>query len=221
MPSTTTETTFRIHDVLRAVSSALEVPVVIVLILFLLAAAVLTGWVIAEFFTERRHLKVALPQLLEDLRTADDRAADDRAAVIEASGLLRRQKDALLELLNHPDFNGEMRETLAVRLLEQEQDRYDRIVKLSELLARLAPMFGLLGTLIPLGPGIIALGQGDTYTLSTSLLTAFDTTVAGLVAAAFATVISTVRRGWYREYTSILEAAAEMLLETEKAGERA
>ena len=81
MPSTTTETTFRIHDVLRAVSSALEVPVVIVLILFLLAAAVLTGWVIAEFFTERRHLKVALPQLLEDLRTADD-----RAAVIEASG---------------------------------------------------------------------------------------------------------------------------------------
>lgn len=216
MPSTTTETTFRIHDVLRAVSSALEVPVVIVLFLFLLAAAVLTGWGIAEFFTERRHLKVALPQLLEDLRTADD-----RAAVIEASGLLRRQKDALLELLNHPDFNGEMRETLAVRLLEQEQDRYDRIVKLSELLARLAPMFGLLGTLIPLGPGIIALGQGDTYTLSTSLLTAFDTTVAGLVAAAFATVISTVRRGWYREYASILEAAAEMLLETEKAGERA
>lgn len=216
MPSTTTETTFRIHDVLRAVSSALEVPVVIVLILFLLAAAVLTGWGIAEFFTERRHLKVALPQLLEDLRTADD-----RAAVIEASGLLRRQKDALLELLNHPDFNGEMRETLAVRLLEQEQDRYDRIVKLSELLARLAPMFGLLGTLIPLGPGIIALGQGHTYTLSTSLLTAFDTTVAGLVAAAFATVISTVRRGWYREYASILEAAAEMLLETEKAGERA
>ena len=216
MPSTTIETTFRIHDVLRAGSSALEVPVVIVLILFLLAAAVLTGWGIAEFFTERRHLKVALPQLLEDLRTADD-----RAAVIEASGLLRRQKDALLELLNHPDFNGEMRETLAVRLLEQEQDRYDRIVKLSELLARLAPMFGLLGTLIPLGPGIIALGQGDTYTLSTSLLTAFDTTVAGLVAAAFATVISTVRRGWYREYASILEAAAEMLLETEKAGERA
>lgn len=216
MPSTTIETTFRIHDVLRAVSSALEVPVVIVLILFLLAAAVLTGWGIAEFFTERRHLKVALPQLLEDLRTADD-----RAAVIEASGLLRRQKDALLELLNHPDFNGEMRETLAVRLLEQEQDRYDRIVKLSELLARLAPMFGLLGTLIPLGPGIIALGQGDTYTLSTSLLTAFDTTVVGLVAAAFATVISTVRRGWYREYASILEAAAEMLLETEKAGERA
>lgn len=214
MPSTTTDTPFRIHDILRAVSSALEVPVVVVLIVFLLAAAVLTGWVVAEYFTERRHLKAALPALLESLRTADD-----RAAVIEGSGLLRRQKDALLELLRHPDFNGEMREALAIRLLEQ--DRYDRIVRLSELLARLAPMFGLLGTLIPLGPGIIALGQGDTYTLSTSLLTAFDTTVAGLVAAAFATVISTIRRGWYREYGSILETVTQMLLETEKAGDRA
>ena len=211
MPSTTTETTFRIHDVLRAVSSALEVPVVIVLILFLLAAAVLTGWGIAEFFTERRHLKVALPQLLEDLRTADD-----RAAVIEASGLLRRQKDALLELLNHPDFNGEMRETLAVRLLEQEQDRYDRIVKLSELLARLAPMFGLLGTLIPLGPGIIALGQGDTYTLSTSLLTAFDTTVAGLCIAAVCMIVSTIRRRWYAAYMADLETLTSCVCERVK-----
>ena len=211
MPAT--QTTFHVHDILRAAASALEIPVVAILILFLLAAAALTGWLIAEYYTERRHLKVALPQLLESLRTAPD-----RAAVIELSGLLRRQKDALLELTRHPDFTSEMREALAVRLLEQEQDRYDKIVKLSELLARLAPMFGLLGTLIPLGPGIIALGQGDTYTLSTSLLTAFDTTIAGLVAAAFATVISTIRRGWYREYASILEAVSETLLELEKAG---
>ena len=211
MPAT--QTTVHIHDILRAAASALEIPVVVILILFLLAAAALTGWLIAEYYTERRHLKVALPQLLESLRTAPD-----RAAVIESSGLLRRQKDALLELTRHPDFTPEMREALAVRLLEQEQDRYDKIVKLSELLARLAPMFGLLGTLIPLGPGIIALGQGDTYTLSTSLLTAFDTTIAGLVAAAFATVISTIRRGWYREYASILEAVSETLLELEKAG---
>lgn len=97
MPSTTTDTTFRIHDILRAVSSALEVSVVVVLIVFLLAAAVLTGWAVAEYFTERRHLKAALPALLESLRTTDD-----RAAVIEGSGLLRRQKDALLELLRHP-----------------------------------------------------------------------------------------------------------------------
>ena len=207
------EEPFRIHDILRAVSGALEVPVVVLLVLFLLAAVALVGWLIAEYCTERRHLKVALPALMEQLRTADD-----REAVIEQSGLLRRQKDALLELLRHPDFTDATREALAVELLEREQDRYDNIVKLSELLARLAPMLGLLGTLIPLGPGIIALGQGDTYTLSTSLLTAFDTTIAGLVAAAFAIVVSSIRRRWYREYGSLLEALCTEVLELTKKG---
>lgn len=80
-------------------------------------------------------------------------------------------------------------------------------------------MLGLLGTLIPLGPGIIALGQGDTYTLSKSLLTAFDTTIAGLVAAALAIVVSAIRRRWYREYGSVLEALCTEVLELTKKGE--
>ena len=210
---TAAEESFRIHDILRAVSGALEVPVVVLLVLFLLAAAAWVGGLISEYCTERRHLKVALPALMEQLRTADD-----REAVIEQSGLLRRQKDALGELLRHPGFTDATREALAVELLEREQDRYDNIVKLSELLARLAPMLGLLGTLIPLGPGIIALGQGDTYTLSTSLLTAFDTTIVGLVAAAFAIVVSSIRRRWYREYGALLEALCTEVLELTKKG---
>ena len=197
---------FRIHDILRAVSGALEVPVIVLLVLFLLAAAALVGWLISESCTERRHLKLALPALMETLRTAPD-----REAAVEESGLLRRQKDAMLELLRHPDFTDATREALAIELLEREQDRYDSIVKLSELLARLAPMLGLLGTLIPLG-------QGDTYTLSTSLLTAFDTTIAGLVAAALAIVVSAIRRRWYREYGSVLEALCTEVLELTKKG---
>ena len=202
----TADEAFRIHDILRAVSGALEVPVIVLLVLFLLAAAALVGWLISESCTERRHLKLTLPALMETLRTASD-----REAAVEESGLLRRQKDALLELLRHPDFTDATREALAIELLEREQDRYDSIVKLSELLARLAPMLGLLGTLIPLG-------QGDTYTLSTSLLTAFDTTIAGLVAAALAIVVSAIRRRWYREYGSVLEALCTEVLELTKKG---
>lgn len=206
-----TEAVFSVGDVLRAVANAMYAPVIVILILFLLGAVALLGWTLAEYFTERRHLKVALPALLEELRRAED-----PAAVIEASGLLRRQKEALRELCAHPDFSPELREALAIHLLDAEQERYDRIVRLSELLARLAPMFGLLGTLIPLGPGIIALGQGDTFTLSSSMLTAFDTTVAGLLAAAAATVISQLRRSWYKEYVSTLEVLSQCVLDRAK-----
>jgi len=110
----------------------------------------------------------------------------------------------------------ESRETVAIRLVRTERVRCENIVKLSDTIVKLGPMFGLLGTLIPLGPGIIALGRGDTFTLSQSLLTAFDTTVAGLISAAVAFVISGVRKRWYTKHIMALEARMEDLLDEEE-----
>ena len=210
----TQDTVFTISDILRAVARTMETPVVVVLILLMAAAVFMLGWLIAEALGERRKLTAALPALIEKLRESPgDR---EMAAAIESAGLLRRQKAALLELLAHPDFTPVMREALAAQLLETEEARWNRTVLWTDLIARLGPMFGLLGTLIPLGPGIIALGQGDTFTLSQSLLTAFDTTVAGLLAAALASVISAVRKRWYRRYATDLETLAECILELVK-----
>lgn len=200
------------HNILRAVASAMEIPVVVCLLLALAFAAFSVGWVLTERFGERRHLSVSLPALLDRLHSGEESIPD----CIAHSGLLRRQKDALLELTRHPDFTPSMRESLAANLLEQEQSHYDRILKTTDLAAKLSPMFGLLGTLIPLGPGIIALGRGDTYTLSTSLLTAFDTTIAGLIAAAVCLCISTVRRRWYSGYMADLETLLDCVTEMER-----
>lgn len=210
----TQDTVFTISDILRAVARTMETPVVVVLILLMAAAVFMLGWLIAEALGERRKLTAALPALIEKLRESPgDR---EMAAAIEGAGLLRRQKAALLELLAHSEFTPVMLEALAAQLLETEEARWNRTVLWTDLIARLGPMFGLLGTLIPLGPGIIALGQGDTFTLSQSLLTAFDTTVAGLLAAALASVISAVRKRWYRRYATDLETLAECILELVK-----
>ena len=202
-----------VHDVLRGVAEILEVPVVVILILFLAFAVFSIGWLIVEFFTERRLMRASVPQLMDELRDAE---REDISDIIRGSGLLTRQKNILRELLWHPDFTPGMREGLAANLLEGEQSHYDRAVRRTELASKLSPMFGLLGTLIPLGPGIIALGQGDTVTLSASLLTAFDTTVAGLIAAAVFLVITTIRKRWYNLYMNDLEALTECVLELER-----
>lgn len=202
-----------LSDILRAVAGALETPVVLILLLLIAASLVLLGSLLVELFTERRRLKVCLPRLVDDLRAA---SAEELEAVIENSGLLRRQKNALLEVTHHPALTDDMREALAIRLLDEEKQRYARIVRLSDIVAKLGPMFGLLGTLIPLGPGIIALGQKDTFTLSRSLLTAFDTTIAGLISAAVVVVISSIRKSWYGNDMSILETAMECTLEVSR-----
>lgn len=200
------------HNVLRAISGAMELPVVILLILLLAFAVFSVGWIIAEFFSEHRHMKEDLPALLEHLR---DNETDLEAAIAE-SKLNRRQKATLQELTQHPDFTRPLLDDLADNLLEQEQAHYDHMIKFTDLASKLGPMLGLLGTLIPLGPGIIALGQGDTYTLSVSLMTAFDTTVAGLCIAAVCMIVSTIRRRWYAAYMADLETLTSCVCERVK-----
>lgn len=206
----------QVGDMLRAVASSLNVPVILILLLLTAAVIFCFGALLVEFLTEHRHLKVQMPQLVENLRESTDSKETDLAANIEKSGLLKSQKKMLTELTKHPELSVDMREALALRLVEEEQTYWDRRVAVTDLIAKLGPMFGLLGTLIPLGPGIIALGQGDTVTLSQSLLTAFDTTIVGLISAAAAMLISTIRKRWYANYMSILEALTVCVLELVK-----
>jgi len=204
-----------LSDALRAVASSLQIPVICVLLFLLAVVVIMAGTLITEMLTERMQLKARLPKLVDALKSGNMPIEK----TIENSGLLRRQKKALLELTNHKDLNSAMREALAERLVYEEREHYDRVVKITDVISRIGPMFGLLGTLIPLGPGIIALGRGDTFTLSTSFLTAFDTTIAGLIAAAVAFVISAIRKKWYANYMSILELVMESVLEVENSHE--
>lgn len=202
-----------LSDMLRAIASTLQTPVIIILLILIAVTIVLAGTLIAELFTERLRMKAKLPALVDRIKAQDA----PKEQIIAESGLLKRQKKVLLEAISHPELTPSMRESLAVELLRQEREHYETIIKISDIIARLGPMFGLLGTLIPLGPGIIALGRGDTYTLSTSLLTAFDTTSVGLIAAAVSFVISVIRKKWYSRYMAGLETVMECMLEVENS----
>ena len=73
---------------MRTIAAAMEKPV-IVLLLFMVAVTVfMIGWLIAEFFTERRHLRAKLPALVDQLNTTDNKVQIDRC--IESSELLYR-----------------------------------------------------------------------------------------------------------------------------------
>lgn len=75
----------------------------------------------------------------------------------------------------------------------------------ADLLARIPPMLGLMATIIPLGPGLAALGQGDPAQLASAVTVAFDATVLGLVAGIAGLVIGKLRRRWYEEVLEAME----------------
>ena len=84
------------HNILRAVASAMEIPVVICLLLLAFSVFSL-GWWLAELLGERRHMNASLPRLLETMRSGERPL---------------------------PDFTSALRESLAVNLLEKRGEVY-------------------------------------------------------------------------------------------------
>ena len=205
-----------VQDILRVISVTMKTPTIIVLIILIAIAVVMLGSIVAEYFTDHRKLNARIPELIDDFQGKNSAELEE---VVKKAGLLKRQKEALLQLIRRKDYSDNTREALARQLIAEEEYRYGRIVKVTDIVARIAPMFGLMGTLIPLGPGLIALGQGDTKTLSDSLLIAFDTTVAGLIAGAVSYIVSGIRKNWYEKYMVALETMMETILE-EQSRER-
>jgi biopolymer transport protein ExbB/TolQ len=201
-----------VKDAIHAISSALEIPAIIILILAVVVVLFQLGGVIVEFFVERLRKKPDVPRVLEELAMAKrDRLA--MKAILEEHPFQRRQKRVFYRLLKRNALSSDEQRLLAVQLLADEETRLNKRVVVTDIIARIGPMFGLMATLIPLGPGLIALGQGDTHALADSLLTAFDATVAGLAAAGVAFIISKVRKRWYQGDLVTVEAVLEGMVQ--------
>ncbi len=88
------------------------------------------------------------------------------------------------------------------------EDLYMKTLKSLEiprLVSRVAPLLGLVGTLIPLGPALLALVEGNTQELGKKLSFAFGAVSLSLISASISYYTSTVRRRWLLEDIKKLE----------------
>lgn len=199
-----------VNSIMRQIVTLLDTPVKVILIAMLIISLILVGGLIAEMI-QRKYLTVKAASVIDAIKKGDN----DLATIIKNSSLLVKQKRLLLELTIHDNLSDEMKQNFATSLIDNYSQSLDFSIKKSDLIIKLGPTFGLLGTLIPLGPGIIALAQGDTATLSYSLIAAFDTTVIGLIAASICTIISLIRKRWYSKDKIMLTLIMEAVLEAE------
>lgn len=94
-------------------------------------------------------------------------------------------------------------ETALAQYELQVQRRLDR----TRMLVRAGPAVGLMGTLIPLAPGLAELGKGNYEQLATDLRVAFAATVIGLLVGTVAFVLTLIRTRIYTEDLAALERA--------------
>ncbi len=62
--------------------------------------------------------------------------------------------------------------------------------------SRTAPMLGLVATMIPMGPALVAVTSGNAKGIAQNLVVAFSAVIIALLAAAITFTVLTVRRRW-------------------------
>lgn len=199
-----------LQEILRQFAAALMVPAMLLLAVLVLLALFFIGTLIVEYLTEHRLAKQSLPDAINAIEEAEFSQLN---VVICGTQLLWPQKRALLMVVNNGGLPDDALFALAKDQAQQLERRYRKLAGYTDLMAKVAPMMGLVCTLVPLGPGIVAMGQGDMNTLSQSLGVAFDGTVAGLVSAMVAMCVSHVRKRWYSGYQAAVEALMTTVLE--------
>jgi biopolymer transport protein ExbB/TolQ len=188
-----------VSQALSGLSSALRVPVHVAALTLLALLTLELGRVAIE--TWRRvhprsdHLEVLALKAISDKTQAADIARRAPGAIAE---------QAILDLANAEESgDAEAFEHALASYELRVQRRLDR----TRMLVRAGPAVGLMGTLIPLAPGLSALGQGDFAPLAADLKVAFAATVIGILVGTVAFALTLVRTRLYSEDLVALERA--------------
>lgn len=89
-----------------------------------------------------------------------------------------------------------------------------KLLELPRVATRIAPMLGLVATMIPMGPALKGLSDGNLAQVSDNLTVAFSAVILALIAAAITYWIVSVKRRWLAEELAWLTAR----LNTNEAG---
>lgn len=91
---------------------------------------------------------------------------------------------------------------------EDELDlRAHRLLEAPRIASRVTPMLGLVATMIPMGPALKSLSDGNLAQVSQNLTVAFSAVILALIAASITFWVANVRRRWLAE--EMLQIARE------------
>lgn len=199
-------------SLIHILSESLLTPVIILLVISVIIVILSLGGLINEYISRKPIKSNELESLVRNVSFSND--VSEMKNEIEKSNLFEYQKEILIRIANNHDIGREARKALASELISSQETKLIKKTNKTDILVKVGPILGLLGTLIPLGPGLAALGSGDIMTLAQSLTIAFDTTVTGLSIGAVSYLISKYKKQWYESDLIDVETIAEAELES-------
>jgi len=179
------------------IAAALQVPVVVA-ILYLLIRGLIALGAFYGLWSDRQRRKQHM-----DATTMADPPALTAALTSQRPDALHRAVTALQQQPADAAWHE--------RVVTEFEIATDRQLSLYRTMTRIGPLLGLMGTLIPLGPALVALAAGDISLLARKMEVAFATTVVGLVIGAIGFLLYQSANRWEMDDLSLLEYISQKL----------
>lgn len=195
-------------SVLTWASMGLLVPCIALLLYFLIRALLLIG----QEWQQRRIASI----LFKEIDTIEDELltsnfAEFRKKLIEMSDSKSFPLTKYLARIVNINVNKSMREKqLGDFALYGESE-----LATPRMLIRLGPSLGLVGTLIPMGPALAGLANGDLVSLSQNMQVAFSTTVLGVLVGGIGFVLYQSRKHRFAQAMHKLDFLFQYVQEVE------
>ena len=209
-----------LQNIIYLISNALLIPVMALLVGGVAFSLFELGRFVYEFIQRRKH-----PSRIEEIAWTFDREnateAESKSGerlsealkIIRSKGSSKLVHDFIndLERLSAKIKDERILKVQVEKTIQDYEEKVARRTEITRILVRVGPMLGLMGTLIPMGPALLALSQGDVVTLANNLIIAFGTTVLGLLIGGIAYMMTEVRNRWYDRDLSDIAYICEVL----------
>jgi biopolymer transport protein ExbB/TolQ len=208
-----------LQSTLYLIMNALLYPVIGLLIFLIIAVLFILGNFVSEYVFRRRldadqdreelAARISREIMLADPETASQHIekyldqSETRGRLLR--GFLRDFASQIPKGKAHLDIRAE-------KTLQQYEIVISGLLDKTRMMVRIGPMLGLMGTLIPMGPALLALSKGDLTQMANCLIIAFGTTVSGLAVGAAAYLISVVRERWYAQDMRDMEYIVDLVM---------
>ena len=130
-------------------------------------------------------------------------------AVLDLAGISHNW--LVVQFIKMLGSGADMSRSRLLKLLAETEMLATKRLDRTRVWIRLGPIIGLITTLIPISPALVALAKGDLEVLSANLVIAFSTTVIALFVSGMAFVVSMFRERFYLEDIGDIEYALELL----------
>lgn len=189
-----------ITQILNWIANSLLLPVIVLLLAALVTALIALGGFCATYLglVQEKNRRKKLLKLIKANQPLTE-------TILANGGIFAGHLRELAE------FNWQ--EIECAKRIAELQLGYEKELEHARFLTKAAPMLGLMGTLIPMGPALAGLASGNIQNMAYNMQIAFATTVVGCLVAGIELLILTVKKYWYNEEIADLNYVLDRHLE--------